>query len=148
MILPNIVDNGFVAYSDVVISKCMCLKVFSKTVPRFLQCTNKETSCILFYNKIWLLPQTQVRALGSSCYFYLPRNQMTSCQYKLFQKTSAAHQRGTIGLTILESKQNICTLVLSQNKIYALKFYFIHTQTCTNVLFNDKTLVLMGIVLN
>ena len=58
MISPNIVDNGFVAYSDVVISKCMCLKVFSKTVPGFLQYTNKETSCILFYNKIWLLPQT------------------------------------------------------------------------------------------
>ena len=148
MISPHIVGNRFIAYSDVVISKCMCLKVFSKTVCGFFLYTKKETSCVLFYNKVWLLPQTQVRAVGLCCYFYLPRNQLTFCQYKLSQKTSAAHQRGTIGLTILESKQNICTLVLSQNKIYALKFYFIHTQTCTNVLFNDKTLVLMVIVLN
>jgi len=37
-------------------------------------------------------------------YFYSPRNQTTSCQYKLFLKTSAAHYRGTIGLAALESK--------------------------------------------
>jgi len=37
-------------------------------------------------------------------YCYSPRNQTTSCQYKLFKKTSAAHYRGTIGLAILESK--------------------------------------------
>ena len=37
-------------------------------------------------------------------YFYSPRNQTTSCQYKLSKKTSAAHYRGTIGLAALESK--------------------------------------------
>ena len=34
---------------------------------------------------------------------YLPHNQTTSCQYKLSKK-SATHQRGTIGLAVLESK--------------------------------------------
>jgi len=37
-------------------------------------------------------------------YFYSPRNQTTSCQYKLSKKTSAAHYRGTIGLAVLESR--------------------------------------------
>jgi len=50
-----------------------------------------------------------------------PRNQTTSsCQYKLSKKTSTAHYRGTIGLAILESKQNISTRILSQNKISVL----------------------------
>ena len=125
MISPHIVGNRFIAYSDVVISKCMCLKVFSKTVCGFLLYTKKETSCVLFYNKVWLLPQTQVRALGLCCYFYLPRNQLTFCQYKLSQKTSAAHQRGTIGLTILESKQNICTLAYRRIKYNIMLSSFI-----------------------
>jgi len=37
-------------------------------------------------------------------YFYSPRNQTTSCQYRLSKKTSAAHYRGTIDLAVLESK--------------------------------------------
>ena len=37
-----------------------------------------------------------------------------------FKKTSAVHYRGTIGLAILESKQNIGTHVSSQNKISVL----------------------------
>ena len=53
-------------------------------------------------------------------YFYSPRNQTTSCQYKLSKKTSAAHYRGTSGLAVIESKLNTCTRVLSQNKIYVL----------------------------
>ena len=52
-------------------------------------------------------------------YFYGPRNQTTSCQYKLSKKLV---QRiiGTIGLVVLESKQNIGTCVSSQNKISVL----------------------------
>ena len=53
-------------------------------------------------------------------YFYSPRNQTTSCQYKLSKKTSAAHYRVTISFAIIESKLNICTRVLSQSKIYVL----------------------------
>ena len=53
-------------------------------------------------------------------YLYSPRNQTTSCQYKLSKKTSAAHCRGTIGIAVLESKYNIGTRVLSQNKISVL----------------------------
>ena len=34
------------------------------------------------------------------------------------KKTSAANYRGTIGLAVLESKLNIGTRVLSQNKIW------------------------------
>jgi len=52
------------------------------------------------YNTIWLLPRTLVRAY----YFYIPRNQTTSCQYKLSKNTSAVHYRGTISLVVLESK--------------------------------------------
>ena len=37
-----------------------------------------------------------------------------------FLKTSTAHFRGTIGLVFLESKYKMCTLVLSQNKLYVL----------------------------
>jgi len=37
-------------------------------------------------------------------------NQTTSCQHTLSKKTIAAHWRGTV---VLESKSNICTLVLS-----------------------------------
>ena len=36
------------------------------------------------------------------------------------KKTSTAHYRGTIGLVVLESKYNIGTSVLSQNKISVL----------------------------
>jgi len=53
-------------------------------------------------------------------YFYSPRNQITSCQYKLSKKTSATHYRGTIVFDVLESKKNLGTCVLSQNKIFVL----------------------------
>ena len=57
---------------------------------------------------------------GSAYYVYSPRNQTISCQYKLSKQTSAAHYRGTLGLVVLESKLNIGTRVLSQNKISVL----------------------------
>ena len=63
----------------------------------FLLCTKKEVTVYYVYVNIW------VRA----CYFYSPRNQTTSCQYKFSKKTIAVHYRFTIGLAVLESKKNI-----------------------------------------
>ena len=40
----------------------------------------------MFYDKIWLFPRIQVHALGTCFSIYLPLNQTTSCQNKLFQK--------------------------------------------------------------
>jgi len=37
-------------------------------------------------------------------YFYIPRNQTTSCQYKLSKNTIAVHYRCIIVLVVLESK--------------------------------------------
>ena len=58
-----------------------------------------------------------VNILVRAFYFYSPRNQ-TSCQYKLSEKTIV--QRIIEAHSVLESKYNIGTRVLSQNKIFAL----------------------------
>jgi len=58
-----------------------------------------------------------VNILVRAFYFYSPRNQ-TFCQYKLSKKTIV--QRIIEAHSVSESKYNIGTRVLSQNKIFAL----------------------------
>jgi len=75
------------------------LRVRFKTVP-WISPMHKEGNelCIIYLliyeSVLW------VRAY----YFISPRNQTTSCQYKLSKKNSTVHYRGTIVLAVLESK--------------------------------------------
>jgi len=56
---------------------------------------NKEEKGTVYYLSV----NKWVRAY----YFYSPRNQTTSCRYKLSKKTSAAHYRGTISIAVIKA---------------------------------------------
>ena len=74
------------------ISMLCYIVYYSKTVLWFFTMHKEGNELCIMYPLIYG-SVLQVRAY----YFYSPRNQTTSCQYKLSKTTCAAHYRGTIG---------------------------------------------------
>ena len=79
-------SNGVIMFTYVARNHLCKLITILRLTRDFLLCKKrKRTTCL--YDNIWMLRRTGSRALFACLLlYYSPRNQMTSCQYKLSKK--------------------------------------------------------------
>ena len=79
-------SNGVIMFTYVARNHlCKLITILRLTRDFLLYKKRKRTTCL--YDNIWMLRRTGIRALGACLLlYYSPRNQMTSCQYKLSKK--------------------------------------------------------------